>query len=226
MRLLIVNPNTSAGITARIARAAEAAAEPGETFTTLSAAFGPELIVTPDDGAEAARGVVETIRHQPAAPDGIILASFGDTGFEAVRALWPEVPVIGIAEAAFAATRRLPGGFAIVTFAPEVAPPLKVKAEQHGVGARLIRVAALPDPVEGDPADVAEARFEPLRDLCRTCAAEGATGIVMGGGPLAGLAARIAPHCPVPVIDGTAEAIAMMRRRLAPPASMPQDARA
>ena len=214
MQLLVINPNTSQGITDRIGQAAQSAAQPGDRITTLSAAFGPELIVTPEDGMEAARGVVETIRSQPVLPDAIILASFGDTGAEDVRALWPDIPVIGIAEAAFESARQMGGPFAIVTFAPEVAPPLRDKAIEHGVGDQLIRVAAHPEALQGDPADVAEALFAELLTLCQTCKNDGAKAIVMGGGPLAGLAARIGPLCDVPVIDGTVEAVHQIRARI------------
>ncbi|WP_439124743.1 aspartate/glutamate racemase family protein [Marivita sp.] len=215
MRLLIVNPNTSLSTTQRIADAAQAVALPGDDFVTCRAAFGPELIVTPEDGAEAARGVVATVRQHPGKPDGIVLASFGDTGAEDVRRIWPDIPVIGIAEAAFATVRRLDGPFAIVTFAPEVAQPLEEKAIQHGAGAALLRVATLQTALSGDPAEMADDLAEPLAELCRACAEDGAESIVLGGGPLAGLSKRIAPHCPVPVIDGTQEAITQMRAQLA-----------
>lgn len=224
MRVLVINPNTSQGITDRIAQAALSAAHPGDHVTTLSAAFGPELIVTPEDGAEAARGVVETIRSQAALPDAIILASFGDTGSEQVRALWPNIPVIGIAEAAFESVRQIGKPFAIVTFAPEVAPPLRDKAIEHGVGHQLIGVAFHPEALQGDPADVADALFEELLDLCNACARDGAQAIVMGGGPLAGLAARIAPLCGVPIIDGTVEAIRHIRDRITTQALISQTA--
>ena len=214
MRLLIVNPNTSWGVTRRIAGAAEAVARPGDDFTTLQAAFGPELIVTAADGEEATRGVLETIRKYGDRPDGIVLASFGDTGAERVRAAWPDIPVIGIAEAAFAATQRIGGTFSIVTFAPEVAPPLRQKAEEHGVAGALLRIAALEEPLKGDPAEIADELAAPLTSLCAICAEEGADSIVLGGGPLAGLAGRIALSCPVPVIDGTQEAVAQLRARV------------
>lgn len=215
MRLLIVNPNTSPSTTRRIADAAGAAAQPGDDFVTSRAAFGPALIVTPEDGAEAARGVVEAVRRHPDTPDGIVLASFGDTGAEDVHRIWPGIPVIGIAEAAFAAALRIGGPFSIVTFAPEVAEPLRQKAIAHGAGDALLRVAHLKNTLSGDPADLAEALAEPLANLCQSCAEEGAQSVVLGGGPLAGLASRIAPTCPVPVIDGTQEAIVQMRTRLA-----------
>ncbi|MCR9157877.1 MAG: aspartate/glutamate racemase family protein [Rhodobacteraceae bacterium] len=220
MRFLVINPNTSQGITNRISQAAQSAAQPGDRVTTLSAAFGPELIVTHEDGEEAARGVVETIRSQPALPDAIVLASFGDTGAEAVRSLWPNIPVIGIAEAAFETVRQNGGPFAIVTFAPEVAPPLRDKALEHGVGDQLIRVAAHPAALQGDPADVADALFAELLNLCHDCERDGVKAIVMGGGPLAGLAARIAPLCSVPIIDGTVEAIRQIRAQVTTPASL------
>ncbi|MEO0668244.1 MAG: aspartate/glutamate racemase family protein [Pseudomonadota bacterium] len=214
MRLLIVNPNTSLSATRRIANAAEAVAQPGDDFVARPAAFGPDLIVTPEHAIEAARGVVETVRRHPGKPDGIVLASFGDTGAEEVRALWPDIPVIGIAEAAFATALQIGGRFSIVTFAPEVAHPLRQKAIEHHAGDALLHVASLQEPVNGDPAEMAEVLAEPLAELCRTCAQDGAASIVMGGGPLAGLASRIALNCPVPVIDGTQEAIAQIRARL------------
>lgn len=214
MRLLIVNPNTSLGVTRRIADAAEAVARPGDVFTTLPAAFGPDLIVTPQDGAEAVRGVLHRIEQQDTKPDGIVLASFGDTAAPEARQAWPGIPVIGIAEAAFAAARELNGPFSIVTFAPEVAEPLRDKAIEHGAGDALLEVAALEQPWTGDPGDIVDALFAPLAALCLNCARNGASGIVIGGGPLAGLALRIGAQCPIPLIDGTQEAIHQMRARL------------
>ena len=225
MRLLVINPNTSRGITDRIAQAAQGAALPGDRITTLPAAFGPELIVTPEHGTEAARGVIETIRRQAVLPDAIVLASFGDTGSEEVRALWPGIPVVGIAEAAFETVAQTGAPFAIVTFAPEVAPPLRDKAIQHGVGDRLIGVAFHPQTLEGDPARVAETLFHELLELCQACERDGAKAIVMGGGPLAGVAARIAPLCGVPIIDGTVEAIRQIRHRIKAPMRIAENGR-
>jgi allantoin racemase len=211
MRILIVNPNTSAGVTARIDAAAQAVARPGDRFTTVSAASGPPLIVTEDDARAATEGVLAAVAAHRGPIDGIVLASFGDTGAAEVRAARPGLPVVGIAEAAFDAVRRADAAFAIVTFAPEVAPPLHRKAEEHGVAHRLIRIASPSTPLDHDPAEVAERLFDPLLALCRECAAEGAAKIVLGGGPLAGLAPRLEARCGVPVIDGTQAAIAAIR---------------
>ncbi|WP_439138632.1 aspartate/glutamate racemase family protein [Roseicyclus sp.] len=211
MRLLIVNPNTSAGVTSRIDAAAQAVAMPGDRFVTVSAAFGPALIVTEPDAQEATKGVLAAISRHREPIDGIVLASFGDTGAAQVRAAWPDVPVMGIAEAAFADAAQIGGPFAIVTFAPEVTASLAARATMHGLGESLVRVAAPTEPLRHDPAEVADLLFGQLRALCDDCAGQGARSIVMGGGPLAGLASRIAPHCPVPVIDGTQSAVSRLR---------------
>ena len=211
MRLLIVNPNTSTGVTARINAAAQAAALPGDRFTTVSAAFGPSLIVNDTDAQEATQGVIAAIQRHSEPVDGIMLASFGDTGAEEVRAAWPKIPVMGIAEAAFADAAQIGGRFAIVTFAPEVVASLVVRAKIHGVGDALLGVAAPSEPLRHDPAVVADLLHEHLLDLCNECASHGARSVVMGGGPLAGLASQLAPHCTVPIIDGTQSAVGRLR---------------
>ena len=215
MRLLIVNPNTSAGVTARIDAAAQAVAMPGDRFVTISAAFGPSLIVTDTDAQEATQGVLAAIARHQEPIDGIVLASFGDTGAAQVRAAWPALSVMGIAEAAFADAAEIGGPFAIVTFAPEVIASLVARATLHGLGDALLRVATLAEPLHHDPAEVADVMAAQLQALCNECASEGARSIVMGGGPLAGLARQLAPHCSVPIIDGTQSAVGRLRAIIA-----------
>lgn len=209
MRLLIVNPNTSSGVTARIREASEAVAIPGDHFTICSAAFGPELIVTPQDTERAVEGVLATVGAHSAPVDGIILASFGDTGAEQVRALRPGLPVIGIAAAAFAAARSLGGPFGIVTFGRRLVPALRQSAERHGLAAALLGIEALDDEDLADPGSVQARCADGLAGLCRDMAARGAASVVLGGGPLAGLARKI--DAGIPVIDGTQSAVGLLR---------------
>ena len=211
MRLLVINPNTSKGVTARIREAADAVAGPEDQFTTLCPAFGPELIVTKADAEHASKAVVETVKNYDAPCDGVILASFGNTGAEAVRALRPDIPVIGIATAAFSIAGALGKPFGIVTFGPSLIPGLTEKAKEAGLGSLLIATEAVETQDFGDPGNVQTRYADELGTLCEKVQSRGARCIVMGGGPLAGMASRIAPHCPVPVIDGTQAAINMLR---------------
>lgn len=216
MRLLVINPNTSAGVTQSIRHAAEAVARPDDQFTTTCPAFGPDLIVTDADAEVAKRAVVETVRAYSAPCDGIVLASFGNTGAEDVRAIRSDIPVIGIATAAFCTVRALGGPFGIVTFGKGLVPGLLAKAQEAGMGDALLGISFVDDDHFGDPGTVQQRYRSDLADLCAQMVQRGAASIVMGGGPLAGLAPDLAKDCPVPVIDGTHAAINLMRTVMRP----------
>lgn len=210
MRLLIVNPNTSPGVTRRIDAAAQAAAEPGDRFVTVPAAFGPDLIVTPDDADRALEGVLAAVARHEGDADGIVLASFGDTGIEAVRARTSK-PVAGIAHAALTDAAAA-GRFAIVSFSPSVAPALEAIVGHYGLLDHLDAVHVLPDGTWSDPGEIQTELKAPLLQLCRDVAARGGIdAIVLGGGPLAGLARQFQADVPVKLVDGTTAAIMHLR---------------
>lgn len=213
MRLLIVNPNTSPGVTRRIDDAAQAAARPGDRFVTVPAAFGPDLIVTRDDADRALDGVLAAVAQHEGNADGIILASFGDTGIEAVRAR-TDRPVAGIAHAALTEAAAA-GRFAIVSFSPSVAPSLDAIVDHYGLMDHLDAVHVLPDAEWSDPGEIQVELKAPLLQLCRDVAARGGIdAIVLGGGPLAGLAREFQPDVPVRLVDGTTAAITRLRHIL------------
>lgn len=218
MRLLVINPNTSPGVTQHIRAAADAIALPEDAFTTLCPAFGPELIVTEQDARDATRAVVDTVSRYQAPYDGIVLASFGNTGVDEVRELRPDVPVIGIARAAFLTAQAIGGPLGIVTFGAALVPGLRAKVEEAGLGETLLDIAYLQDKDFGDPGSVQSRYCASLAELCAQMYQRGAACIVLGGGPLAGLAPQLSAGCPVPIIDGTQAAINLMRTVVVPSA--------
>lgn len=219
MRLLVVNPNTSEGVTRAIARAARGAAAAGDVVDAVSAPWGPELIVTEEDGAVAEGAVLACIEARGAGYDGIVIASFGDTAIDAVRAR-VRVPVVGIARAAFLAAMAVGERFSIVSFSPAVEPSMRAIVARYGLTDRLASLRVLQGDAAGafagDPARFGADLVEPLADLCARTQADGCDAIVLGGGPLAGLAAAIAPRLPLPVIDGVVAAVALQRALVTP----------
>ena len=216
MRLLIVNPNTSPGVTRRIDDAAQAAARAGDHFVTVPAAFGPSLIVTPEDAHRALEGVLAAVAQHEDTADGIILASFGDTGIDAVRARTTK-PVAGIAHAALTAAAAA-GRFAIVSFSPSVAPSLEAIVGHYGLLGHLDAVHVLPECAWSDPGEIQAELRTPLLALCQDVAARGGIdAIILGGGPLAGLAGQFQDDVPVMLVDGTTAAIASLRKSIEPP---------
>jgi Asp/Glu/hydantoin racemase len=211
MRLLIINPNSSLSVTARINAAAQAAALPGEEITTICAKGAPDLIVTPEDALDAEKAVKQALLAWTRPVDGVILASFGDTGLEAVRAQIA-IPVVGIAQSAYAMASVLGPRMSIVSFDPAMAEALRKTALGYGHGDRLVAMHMVQGTSWADPGEIQVKLGSQLLDLCKHSAREDrVNSIVLGGGPLAGLAARLQPEVPVPVIDGTTAAIATLR---------------
>lgn len=120
MRILVVNPNSTAAMTDRIAATAAAAAAPGVEILAVTNASAPPAIQGHADGEAAIPGVLEIIAAHRAEVDGAIIACFDDTGLDAARAEAP-FPVLGVGQSAFHMGALLAGRFACVTtLAPSV----------------------------------------------------------------------------------------------------------
>lgn len=191
--------------------AARSAKQTGDVIVTVPAAFGPELIVTPDDAELAMQGVLAAVAQNHADMDGIILASFGDTGLDQVRAQTGK-PTVGIAHSAFQQALSHGPKFAIVSFSPSVQASLRDIVAHYGLSQHLADVTVLRDSVWSDPGQIADELTAQLMDLCqRRAKLGGIDSIVLGGGPLAGLAQRFAPHVDLPLVDGTTAALDKLR---------------
>jgi Asp/Glu/hydantoin racemase len=209
--LLLINPNTSGHVTDLLARHATALAPAGATLHAVTAPFGAAYIASADAAATAARAVpaawqAHVARHGP--PDAALVACFGDPGVAALRAITP-VPVLGLAEVAMraadaAATDASNGRYAVVTGGAAWRPLLQQLAGDLGLATRLAGVVTVERTGAELLADPVAAQAL-LLGACRDALALGAPGqvraIVIGGAALADLAAPLAPHLPVPLID-------------------------
>lgn len=220
MKLLIINPNSSNSVTERIDAAAQVAALPSDQITTICATGAPELIITPEDAITAERAVTATLAKWKTPLDGVIIASFGDTGLNAVRKSL-DVPVVGIAQSAYAMASVIGSRFSIVSFSPSMAVALKKTAESYDYGKHLASMHMVEKSQWNDPGNIQDDYAEDLLLLCQKAAKEDhINSIVLGGGPLAGLATTLQPKVPVPIIDGTTAAIATLRVALMSKARM------
>src|SRR3954463_7658017 len=105
-RILLVNANTSAETTARMLGIAGEIAPAGVSLAGLTVPFGVPLITTEAQLAVAEEAVLTATPAAAAGADAVLVAAFGDPGVEQLRAALG-IPVIGIAEAAFAAAAVL-----------------------------------------------------------------------------------------------------------------------
>ena len=113
MRILVVNPNTTAAMTAKIAAAAQLAAAPGTEIIALTSSFGPPSIEGYYDEAMSLAGLLQVVRDANNF-DAVVIACFDDTGLDALRCL-TDKPVVGIGEAGYRMASMLSNKFSVVT---------------------------------------------------------------------------------------------------------------
>lgn len=207
MHILLVNPNTTASMTEKMGRTAEALAAPGTQVTAVNPTDGPASIEGPYDEALCLPGLLKTVKQGVAdGADAVIVACFDDTGIDACRALVP-VPVIGICHAAMQVAVQIADSFSIVTTLPRSVPVLEGLALSYGMERRCRRVRAADVPVLAleEPGGVAA-------DLVRAEVAaavrqDGAEAVLLGCAGMTDLAAALSKEFGIPVIDGVAAAV-------------------
>jgi Asp/Glu/hydantoin racemase len=203
MRLLVVNPNTSAAVSEKLRLAVAAAAGPDATLRVATAAFGASYISDEPSFAIAAHAALDAVARDHAANgdvDAILCGCFGDPGIDALRAMTGR-PVVGLAEAAMREAAAH-GRFAIVTGGAAWLPILERIARGLGWAERLAAIevlAANGAELAADP----DAAVRSLGEACRRAGA-GVDAVILGGAGLAGLAARIAPGLDRPLVDSVA----------------------
>jgi allantoin racemase len=213
MRILIVNPNTSAAMTEKIRAAARAVAAPGTEILAVNPADGPvsiegyydEVFSVPGLLAEIAKGEAFS-KGEASGVSAHIIACFDDTGLEAARSL-ASAPVIGIGEAAFHLASLVAHRFAVVTTLSRSIPAIETNLMKYGLASRCAKVRACEVPVLAldDPASNASAQIS--AEIERARHEDRAEAIVLGCAGMADLAMRLTEQHGLPVIDGVASAV-------------------
>jgi allantoin racemase len=199
LRILLINPNTTESITALVASHASSIAGEAATFVPVTGRFGANYISSRAAAAIAAHAALDALARHVAGCDAVYLACFGDPGLAALREISP-VPVVGMAEASCLEACNRGRRFAIVTGGALWEPMLTEFVAWLGLAERLAAVrtvAPTGDRIARDP----ESALAELAAACTACAVEdGADAVILGGAALAGLAARIQPSVPIPVL--------------------------
>ncbi len=205
-RILLLNPNTSTDVTARMLDVARTAAAPTTEIVAISAPRGVPYIATRAEAAIGGAIVLEMLADHVGSFDAAIIAAFGDPGLGGARELM-DVPVIGLAEAAMLSACMLGRRFSIVSFSRALGPWYRECVAAHGLLERLASIRLLESPFSAI-GQVRDEKEDLLVELaCRAVDEDEADVIVLAGAPLAGLAPRVRDRIPVPVIEGVAAAL-------------------
>ncbi len=219
MRLLVINPNISTGVTALIEAEARRSAEPGTTLTMRTAPLGVAYIETRFEALIGAYATAQIAAADHAGHDAVIVAAFGDPGVAALREALP-IPVIGLTEAALATSLLLGRRVSIIAISQRIQAWYREVVRELGQLDRLASIRAL-DQTLGRIDRIGDEHADALLALCeRAVHEDGAEVLILAGAPLAGLARQIEARLPVPVIDGVGSAVrqagALVRQRPAP----------
>ncbi|WP_375462752.1 aspartate/glutamate racemase family protein [uncultured Methylobacterium sp.] len=198
MRILLINPNTSAGVTDLVAGHVRSIAGEAVDLVPVTARFGARYIASRASLAIAGHAALDCLAAHVAGCDAVYLACFGDPGLAALREVAP-VPVVGMVEASCRAAADRPGRFAIVTGGTLWPPILAEMVTTLGLSGRFAGVRAIA-PTGAEIAREPDAALDRLAAACRACAEDGAETVILGGAALAGLSRRLQPRVPVPVI--------------------------
>ncbi len=206
MRIAVINPNTTASMTATIGDAARRVANPSTVIDAITSSMGPASIEGYYDEALAVPGLlVEIARAEKQGAAAAIIACFDDTGLDAARAL-ASIPVLGICEAALAATSFIAQRFCVVTTMERSRLPVEHLVHRYGMAGRCkVRAADIPVLSLEDPQSNARDRLR--SEIAAALKEDRAEAIVLGCAGMADLCLDLRREFSVPVVDGVAAAV-------------------
>jgi allantoin racemase len=188
----------------QVARAALSSASRA-TVGGVTAPFGARTIVTAAETTIAAHAVLLAAARAAGTCDAIIVAAFVDPGLEALREI-AGMPCVGLCEAALLEAAAGGRRYAVVTGGAHLDATLRGLAAHYGVARGLADIVFLDPPL----AEVAQApdRFLPeFQAAVDELARRGVQAVLIGGGPLSGIAARLRPPPGTTIVDGIAAAV-------------------
>jgi allantoin racemase len=201
-RITVINPNTSATLTAAIAAAAQAVAGKDVDVTGVHPAAGVASVESHAEEAIAAVGVIEQVRAHQADTDAFVVACFGDTGVDAAREV-ATCPVVGMTEAALQTACLVAHRFVVITMPARTIAHSERVVRALGLEHRC-SVTAVDAPVAG----LVDGSGHLLNAFAgATRRADGAEAVVLGCAGLTGLVDPLSAELGMPVIDGVAAGV-------------------
>lgn len=203
-RLLVINPNSNAGVTRRIAEHVLAGLPEANSVEVVNPETGPFSIETPADRACAVPIVLDLIRERPGY-DGYVLACFDDLAVEEARGI-VDAPVVSMAQAAIEAAAGTGRRYTVVTTVGDQVPAIEgllAKYDASGLGTvRACRIGVA-------EAAARTGRAESLLDgqIRAAVGEDGAGLVVLGSGAYAGRASDFGKKYGVHFIEGLPIAI-------------------
>jgi allantoin racemase len=206
MKLLVVNVNTTATMTAAIAASARSVAARGTEIIGLTPTVGAESVEGNFESYLAAVAVMSAVTTYDGPFDAVIQAGFGEHGREGLQELL-DVPVVDITEAAGHVASLIGHRYSVVTTLDRTVPLIEDRLLVAGLRERCASVRSSGLSVlelEDDPDGAVKAIVREAELAVRDDRAEV---ICLGCGGMAGLDEAVRQATGVPVVDGVTAAV-------------------
>ena len=198
-KALVLNPNTSQGMTAEIRKTATRVFQNPWESEVLAAPAGPESLESWTDYHLASVCVLPLVETYQAEVDGIVLACFGDPGLYLLKE-YCEIPVVGIAEASMSLAILLGAKFGILAGMRRAVELMDSMVRTYGFETRYAGTESL----EMRVLDFEKEREQTLERLEKTSLKlreRGAEVLLLGCAGLTGFVDDLQNKVDMPVID-------------------------
>lgn len=212
MRIAIINPNTTAAMTATVVEAARPAARVGTELIGVTPAHGVPSIETHVDEVHGAASVLAEVQRLESSdadvrPDAYVIACFGDTGVPAARET-ARGPVVGMTEAALSTAAIVAHRFTVITMPPRTREMTDRVVRSLGLEHRVV-VRTVDEPVSAVESGSMHLFSLFVDEGRRALADDAAEAIVLGYAGLADLVGPLGDVLGAPVIEGVSAAVAL-----------------
>lgn len=210
MKIAIINPNSTQGMTEKCRIVAERFKNTGTEIWASNPSDSPASIEGHYDEVMSLVGLIREVEKAKAwGAEGLVVACFDDPGLGACREVM-DGPVIGICEAAMHAASILASNFSVVTTLPRSVPIIEELAHKYGLHKFVKRVRAADIPVLDLEHNPKVAKEKIKAEIMRAVAEDECEAIILGCAGMADLTYELSIECKIPVIDGVLTAIKMV----------------
>lgn len=207
MKILVINPNTTAEMTEQVERAMNAVRRDDTVLHVTNPTTGPAAVSSAYDEIVAGHALAKMVHAAKAEGyDAIVIACFSDPGIVATKEL-SDIPVVGIAEAAMHVACMLGWKFTILTTSKARVPNKEAYVLHNGLGSRLASVRPLGVSVVETSHDPERTKEAILAVAQEAIDEDGAEVIILGCAGMAGYAKELEERLGVPVLDPSAIAL-------------------
>lgn len=207
MHIHLINPNSTASMTAQVLDSAMRVANPTTRVTAVNPLDTPVSIEGGTDEAMAVPSMLsEILKGEAQGVDAYVIACFDDPGLHAAREI-ARGPVIGICQAAVQVAMTISRRFTVITTLPRSIPIIEDLVSAYGADRHCRNVRAIDLPVLGVDSDPAEAERLLIIQIQKAKMEDRAEAIVLGCAGMSALCERLSIATGLTVIDGVTAAV-------------------